>query len=243
MTASKTFPRRFAAIVLGTGAFLVAAAAHAGSLQVAPVLIDQTNGPTAALTLRDVGDRPVSVQLRVFHWSLENGEDKLTPTDDVVVSPPMTTLRPGVDYVVRVVRQVRRPAKGEESYRLLVDELPDPAIRAAGGVSLLVRQSIPVFFSAPTRSAPDVKWRLVGSRLEGSNAGDRHIRISELSVVDERGGKISFGPGLRGYVLGHSSVRWQLPQSGGVGRLQGRLFVTAKTESGAIRVPVDAARP
>lgn len=242
MTGSRTFARWIASAALGAVSIFVVESAGAGSLQVAPVLIDQTTEQAAALTLRDVGDRPVSVQLRVFRWSQENGEDKLTPTDDVVVSPPMTTLQPRADYVVRVVRQVRRPASAEESYRLLVDELPDPATRAAGGVSLLVRQSIPVFFSSPSRTAPNVQWRLAGSTLEGTNTGDRRMRVSEVSIVDEHGGRISFGPGLRGYVLGHSSVRWQLPQSGGVGRLRGRLFVTAKTEGGAIRVPLDAAR-
>lgn len=243
MAALQTFARRTATATLGAVALFACDAARAGSLQVAPVLIDQTTEQAAALSLRDVGDRPVAVQLRVFRWSQENGEDKLTPTDDVVVSPPMTTLQPRADYVVRVVRQVRRPAVAEESYRLLVDELPDPATRVVGGVALLVRQSIPVFFSAPTRTMPNVRWRLVGSTLEGSNSGDRRLRVSELAVVDEHGGRISFGPGLRGYVLGHSSVRWQLPQSGGVGRLRGRLFVAAKTEGGAIRVPLEAARP
>lgn len=241
MKASKSVVRRIVAVAIGIAAFGLADAASAGSLQIAPVLVDQTTA-TAALTLRDVGDRPVSVQLRVFRWSQEDGADRLTPTDDVVVSPPMTTLRPRTDYVVRVVRQAPGPAVAEESYRLLVDELPDPAIRAAGGVSLLVRQSIPVFFAAPTRGPASVRWTLAGSSLEASNAGERRMRISDLTVVGEQGGSLSFGPGLQGYVLGGSSVRWQLPQRGGVKSLRGRLFVTAKTEGGAIRVPVDITR-
>ncbi|MDK9697150.1 MAG: fimbria/pilus periplasmic chaperone [Siculibacillus sp.] len=234
-----------------TGATELATAArpaHAGSLQVAPVLIDQTtDAPSGGVTLRDVGDRPINVQLRVFRWTQENGADRLTPTDDVVVSPPMITLTPRTDYVVRVVRQTRRPALGEESYRLLVDELPDPAMRAPGTVALLIRQSIPVFFAAPGRSPPNVGWRLVQSgrekSLEATNRGDRRLRVADLAIVDGHGNRVSFGPGLKGYVLGRSSVRWQLPQSGGIGRLRGGLFVTAQTDGGVVRVPLDATRP
>lgn len=242
--------KRLSTLILAGAALLATAAmpARAGSLQVAPVLIDQTTeAPVGGVTLRDVGDKSVGVQLRVFRWTQENGEDRLTPTDDVVVSPPMITLTPRTDYVVRVVRQARRPAIGEESYRLLIDELPDPTTRVPGTVALLIRQSIPVFFAAPERSPSNVRWRLGqnerGKAIEATNQGDRRLRVADLAIVDAHGNRVSFGQGLNGYVLGRSSVRWQLPQSGGIGRLRGALFVTARTDDGVIRVPLDATRP
>ena len=47
----------------------------------------------------------------------------LTPTNDVVASPPLASLQPNTDYTVRVVRTRKDPAVKEEAYRLLVDEL------------------------------------------------------------------------------------------------------------------------
>ncbi len=46
--------------------------------------------------------------------------------------------------------------RAEESYRVLVDELPDPSRKKAGTVALVLRYSVPVFFRNPDAKAPDV---------------------------------------------------------------------------------------
>lgn len=99
---------------------------QAASLRVAPVVLD-LRAPTAASTIRIWNDarRPINVQIRVFRWVQRNGEDAYEQTNDVVASPPITTLRPGGENLVRIVRTSKRPVDGEESYRLVVDELPD----------------------------------------------------------------------------------------------------------------------
>jgi len=77
------------------------------------------------VTLRNEGTTPINAQIRVFRWSLVNGQEKLEPTDDVVASPPSVTLTPKGQYIARIVRVSKQPVAGEESYRLLVDQLPD----------------------------------------------------------------------------------------------------------------------
>jgi P pilus assembly chaperone PapD len=80
--------------------------------------------PPARLTLRNDEDTEVTVQTRVLRWSQNAGKETLEPTPDVVASPPAVTLAPGADYVVRVVRVSKQPVHGEESYRVIVDQLP-----------------------------------------------------------------------------------------------------------------------
>jgi len=228
------------ALSAGTGA-------RAGTMQVSPVLIDAVAQQTATLHLRNTGDQNLTAQIRVFRWSqTAAGEDKLEPTEDVAASPPMASLGPRADYVVRLVRQTETPAKGEESYRVFIDELPNLQTRV-NGVALVIRQSIPVFFSSRERVPPKVTWRLERAAgkaaLVGVNAGDRRIRISELKLHDEHGSEVSFGAGLRGYVLGHSTVRWKPGQGGDFGKLRGQVFVDAATEGGAIHVAVEATAP
>ena len=70
------------------------------------------------------------------------------------------TLTPNTEYVVRVIRVATHPVNAEESYRVLVDELPDPAQRRNGVVSLVVRQSIPVFFANPDATPASVTWSI-----------------------------------------------------------------------------------
>src|SRR5476649_336008 len=102
---------------------LVPSLARASSLSVLPISLDvtqQTNIGT--LTLRNREVRPLNVQVRVFRWTQVDGQDKLEPTQDVVVSPPIVTISAGADYVVRLQRTNSGAIDGEEAYRAVIDE-------------------------------------------------------------------------------------------------------------------------
>ena len=70
---------------------------EAQSLRVSPVTIDLPPGATSsAFTLETDKKEGVAIQARVFRWSKVGGEDKLDRAEDVVVSPPMQTVRAGL---------------------------------------------------------------------------------------------------------------------------------------------------
>jgi fimbrial chaperone protein len=215
--------------------------ASAGSLQVEPVLVDVTApGAASTLTLRNVGAAPIDAQIRVFRWSLVDGQEKLEPTEDVVASPPVVTLTPEGQYIARIVRVSKRPVTGEESYRLLVDQLPDLSQQKNGAVNLLVRYSIPVFFGASDKKAPTVAWSLAvkGDKITliARNNGDRRLRISALSLHDVNGRSISFGNGLAGYALGQSTKSWIAPGNARGFATNGSVSVSAQSDKGPIQV-------
>ena len=224
------------------------ASAQAGSLQVEPVLVDVTApGAAATVTLRNEGTTPVNAQIRVFRWSTVNGQEKLEPTDNVVASPPAITLTPNTNYVARIVRVAKHPVSGEESYRLLVDQLPDLSRQKNGSVNLLVRYSIPVFFGAADKKNPTVAWSLVRSgdklTLIAHNNGERRLRISALSLRDANGRTVSFGSGLAGYALGQSTKSWTAPGSARGFAANGSVSVSAQSDGGPIQaVAVSTAR-
>src|SRR5947209_5781253 len=173
----------FAAVV----ACAASAPASAGSLQVAPVLVDVTApGAASTVTLRNEGTTPINAQVRVFRWSLVNGKEQLDPTDDVVASPPSVTLSPKGQYITRIVRVSKQPVVGEESYRLVVDQLPDLSQQRNGMVNLMVRYSIPVFFGAADKKNPSMAWSVSTSAdkitLMARNNGERRLRISVLTL-------------------------------------------------------------
>ncbi len=148
----------------------LAGPAMAASLRVSPVSLTLT-APAAATSLRvwNDGDQPINVQVRVFRWTQRNGEDVLAPAADVAVSPPITALQPGSAQVVRVVRVSPEAVMREESYRLYIDELPNPFLPQGAGINLLVRHSIPVFFT-PGVSAAALSWELTGPRADISSS-------------------------------------------------------------------------
>ncbi len=193
--------------------------AFAAELQVRPVLVDVTvPGASSTLTLKNIGKEGVNAQIRVFRWSQKNGKDQLVPTRDVVASPPFVKMKPGGTYNLRIIRISKRPVKGEESYRLIVDQIPDVKVKKRGvAVKFNIRYSIPVFFASPGISAPNVSWKYAakGGRftLSAHNSGGRRLRVSNLKIKSGSGSTRTISRGLAGYVLAGSSIKWKKPGS------------------------------
>lgn len=199
---------------------LVSSAANAVSLQVAPLLVEvPAPGAAATLTLRNEGSRPINAQMRLFRWTQKNGEDVLEATDEVAASPPIAALKSHGDYLVRIIRAGRGTVAKEEAYRLLVDELPDAARQQGGMVSMVLRQSVPVFFTPEAPEPQRLRWsaRVQGGRLQITlaNDGGRRVRVSRLRA--EGATNVSFGEGLVGYALAGSSATWSRPLPHGLG--------------------------
>ena len=217
----------------------LAPAASAGSLQVSPTTVEITTpAATATLSLNNHGATPLKAQVRVMRWSLVNGEEHLEPATDVVASPPMVAIQPKTDYTVRIVRVAKQAPATEETYRLLVDEIPDPSSLVPGTIGIAFRYSVPVFFYPPGALAPALTWAV--ERRDGkvyvsaTNTGNRHVRIADLQIADANGTKAPVFKGLAGYVLARSSKSWVAP-----GNLQktagnGPLLVTAQGDTGPI---------
>lgn len=207
---------RYRLLIAGLMIAGIAQSVHAAQLRVEPILIE-ISAPAAAgvLTLRNNDPVEVAAQTRVFRWTQVNGIERLEPTTDVVASPPTVKLAPGADYVVRVVRVSKAAIQGEESYRVVVDQLPDLNARSGKAVTLLLRQSIPVFFQASKFAASDVTWTFEtdGKKLVviATNRGDERLRLASLRLRDSQGATISFGNGLVGYVLGRGSMQFTAP--------------------------------
>ena len=221
-----------------------ASPAIAGPLQVEPVLVEvATPGAASTITLRSDGSAPVDAQIRVFRWSQTNGEERLEPTDEVVASPPAVSLKGGSPHVVRIVRVKKAPIVREESYRLVVDQLPNLAQQRSGTVNMILRHSIPVFFKPQSTTSPSVAWSvgLAAGKLAltARNTGERRLRISALEIRDSSSRTIAATRGLVGYVLGGSTMRWMLPAGQRDLAQGGRVSIIAQGDTG----PIHASAP
>lgn len=208
----------------------------AASLQVTPLLVEiPPSAAASTLTLRNDGVRPVEAQVRVFRWTQRGGADVLEPADAVVASPPMASLRPRTDYLVRIIRPGRQPAGAEEAYRLLVDELPSAQTGSSGSVTMVLRHSVPVFFTPPG-AEPRLRWsaQVQDGRLTVrlDNEGGRRVRVSRLTVSDGAS-SISFGDGLVGYALAGSGMAWSRPIRAGSFRT-GEVRIAAEGDVGPL---------
>ncbi len=229
------------AVLIGLAAPTVAIAA---SLQVSPTTIEvNAPGATSSVSLVNPTPQPISVQVRVFKWTQTNGQERLEPTNDLVASPPFVTLPPSANYAVRLVRTATRPVQGEETYRLVIDELPQPGRLKAGAITLLLRQSLPVFFEAPDMRPAQVSWSYAkqGGKLlvTAKNDGDRRMRIGSFNMSNGKGGSASFGGGLLGYSLGRSVMTWAVPTKNANFSASGAITISGQSDLGPINAKAE----
>ena len=216
---------------------LIAGPAAAAMLSVAPVSLEISAPRTnAKLNLENRGEEPVTVQIRVFRWENKNGKDSLTPTSSVVASPPMAMLKPHGKYTVRIVRVAQAPVTSEESYRLLVDQLPKLVKQSGSRVSFLIRQSIPVFFTTAETQRAALAWsaRIEGHKLVliAQNNGRRRAKLSSIRLAGPAG-VFSSEEGLAGYVLSGSTAQWVQPSPPGLAS-GAKITIVAQDEHGPV---------
>ena len=211
------------------GLLLMATLASAGDLQVAPILLEFSDGVQAqALWLENSGDQPLHAQVRVQRWTQSNATDVLEPSQMLLARPAIVQISPGQRQLVRVLRPAPLPASGtqEQAYRLLVDELPGIHTRPTQGLNFLLRYSIPAFVlpagasprelgskAAADTSGLHANWRMDAGRLTLTvhNTGTQRLRLSQLRWLPENGAPIELTPGLLGYVLAGQQMQWTLP--------------------------------
>ncbi len=196
MTRHRNPLRALAIAALG----LALGSAQAASFSVVPVRIFMKPGDKAiAVTLVNNDSTPVLLQAETFDWDQDAlGNDQLTPSEDLILSPPIVQLAPNQQQVVRVAL-LRAPDPDRQlTYRLLLREVPKPADPARGitlPVSLAV--SLPVFMTPPQAEAKVdcalVKWtRPVPEALRSrapqiaarcTNAGNATRQVRQARVV------------------------------------------------------------
>lgn len=225
-------------LIIGT----VASVAHAATLQISPVMVElQSTENASGITLRNPGDQALYGQVRVFRWDQANGDDTLTPTQDLIASPPLIQIAAQADQLVRLVRAIPAPVAREQSFRLLIDELPQPDATPTNGVTIRLRYSVPVFVEpAGVVGQASLSWHLIQSGqgwvMRVDNTGTRHAQIAAVELVDGAGKTYKINRGLLGYALAGCARQWQvaLPPEADLG---GKVKVRAAVNS----LPVEAA--
>ncbi|MBK3809088.1 MAG: molecular chaperone [Paraburkholderia nemoris] len=202
---------------------LAAPLAQAATLQISPVMVDMSADANATgITLKNPGEKPLFGQVRVFRWDQASGEDTLTPTQDLVASPPLIQIGAHADQLVRLVRTTAQPSNAEQGYRVLIDELPEPDAAPTSGVTIRLRYSVPVFVEPSVDiGQPKLSWHLSrgaqGWLLRVDNSGKKRAQIAAVQLIDNAGNAYVINKGLLGYALAGRERHWPvtLPDNAG----------------------------
>ncbi len=233
---------RILAAALAARAFAPAPAAAQG-LQVAPVNLELAAGETiTTVTVSNHSDQPTGIQVRSFDWRQEGGQDVLSPTQLLEVSPPIFEVPPGGSQLVRLVLR-STPDTREASYRLLFDQLPTANGR---GVTLALRFSVPLFAEPQGAVSADLAMHLerqgAGGVLVARNDGGRHDRLLAPALT-VGGARIGLESNTNYYVLAGSERRWPLAGRQVALRPGSSVMLTANSLAGRVNTPVPVLGP
>ena len=201
--------------------FGVAVAAELGIMPVT-VQLDRLRD-RATVQVVNMGTEAVTLQADAVAWQRQNGQDVDSPTDELILNPPLFTVAAGQTQVLRV--GLRREAAGdrETTYRLVMRELPPPPgqrLLLDAQVRVLVSLRLPVYV-APRQVQRDARWTVHqaadgGVHAEVSNQGNVHMKVGALRLRDA--GSLTLAEQRPGAVLfpGESQrFRLQAPPPGG----------------------------
>jgi fimbrial chaperone protein len=222
--------------------------AEAGSLSINPIRLDLDEAhPTAAMTLENKGTGAVVVQLRLMRWLGDGEFEHYEPTDDIVATPPIMTVRPGQPQVVRVGLNRAPDAQRELSYRLFLEEVPPPPTAGYQGVQVAIRIGVPVFVTAEQNARAALRWRLLRGKdrstvtLSASNEGTAHTKLLRVTLKGWQPDRELASQSLAAYLLPGQVRQWVFHLKEPLA--EGRVRLSAESDQGTSDVDLDVEAP
>lgn len=214
MNVTKIFARRSSSAVfhprhaIATLTFALSAlSASAGQFSVTPVRIFMAPQDRAiAVTLTNEGAEELLMQADVYLWKQKpGGEDDLTMSEDLFLSPPIIKLAPKSKQVVRLAMVKPLKTGPQQTYRLIVREVPEAKTEEKKvQVQIALAFSLPVFITPP-KAERQVNCTLVRTSAEEAkaqceNTGTAYAHIRDMVLTNSAGDKLA-SRDSGGYIL------------------------------------------
>lgn len=165
--------------------FLLQSIAFAGEWRVTPIRLDLgRDAKSGAITVINEGEKNLHVQMKAFEWSQDmEGKDQYTETEEILFFPKMMVVEKKEERILRVGIKIPAAAK-EKTYRLFIEETPEPKKGEGAQVAIAVRFGIPVFVKPVAVEAKgdiekiEISKGVVNTLVK--NSGNRHFIINSI---------------------------------------------------------------
>jgi fimbrial chaperone protein len=220
MTGTST-SRRVLSLLAACVAAAAATPALAGSFSVSPVRIFmEARERATGVTIINEGDTDLVMQAELFEWKQKpDGTDELSPTQDLVLAPPILKLGKGARQTVRLAN-LRPPVPGEQlTYRLIVREVPE-ALAPSEGVKIQVALafSLPIFITPPgaKRDMACTASRTSPTALRATceNQGHAYAQPASMTLTTPSGNTLLTSEIRGGYILPGMSRNFDVSSDG-----------------------------
>lgn len=179
----------------------------AGEWRVTPIRMElDKNAKSGVVTIANEGTDKLNVQLKAMEWTQDaEGKDVYTETEDLIFFPKIMTIDPHEDRIVRAGIKVPAVAR-EKTYRLFVEEIPEPKKSEGVNVAIAIRFGVPIFVR-PVKSDAKGEVHNIGlakgvASVTVRNTGNVHFMINTVSVrgKNDKGEEI-FAKDINGWYL------------------------------------------
>jgi len=219
---------------------------QAGSYTVNPVRIElSTRQLRTTIQIQNLGEEPATIQAHIAAWNANGAEEILSDNDDILLNPPIFKVAGGHTQFLRLGLRHPQPDTREETYRLILEEVPPPPKAGFVGINTLLKISVPIFIK-PRVSSPQLAWTLQRTsdrelRLSVENRGNAHVQIRKLAVTASGVSEPGFAQNTATYVLQNARKEWVIHNGQLAGAVQ--LLLQAQTDSGDLREDLVPSRP
>ena len=218
--------------------FLLAAeSAPAGSFSVSPTRIELAPGQRAGVvTIRNADTAPLTVQTQVVAWTQDGGEESYADTRDVLTTPPVFTVAPNSEQVVRVALRREPDATREVAYRFFFQEIPQATKAEANTLNMALRVGVPLFVAPLQKAAGKLEWLIRPQAdgkwlVEAANSGTAHVQVTGFEVSVD-GWPQQVRVQQMKYVLPGSRTSWTVDVAGGTGPVPATAHVVGTSDQG-----------
>ena len=162
------------------------------SMSVSPVRIDLSDEHRKdVVRVSNQDESAKSYEVSVVAWSqTKERREVYAPTEELLAVPPLFTLQPGEEQIVRLGMLQDADAITERTYRMFITELapPQPEEPAATGITMRVQIGVPVFVAPtalPTATLDYVDSMQVEEQLfmQFRNSGNTHVKVTEVQFL------------------------------------------------------------
>ncbi len=160
---------------------------YAGEWRVTPIRIDlDKNAKSGVAMIVNEGTDKLNVQMKAFEWTQDTeGKDVYKETEDLIFFPKIMTIEAREDRILRAGIKIPAVAK-EKTYRLFIEEIPEPKKSEGVNVAIAIRFGLPIFVQ-PLKAElkgemPKVELSKGIVSVTVKNIGNVHFMIDTVSI-------------------------------------------------------------
>lgn len=187
--------------------------AYSSEWRVAPIRLDFDKGTkSGVITVSNDSAEKVHLQIKAAEWVQDaEGKDKYSDTSDLIYFPKIIILDKNEEKVLRTGIKASSVEK-EKTYRLFIEEIPQPSKGEGASVAVAIRFGVPIFIKPEKEEArgeiEKIEMSKGALKAVVRNSGNVHLMIVSINIKgkDKEGNEV-FSKELSGWYLLNGSSR------------------------------------